>query len=357
MKTTRTTKPGYTFAGVLAFSVARLGHLSYVLPVGQVPRRASAVAELGVVRRFARNHQQTYLMNLIRSCFLASFLGLSPSAWAYAPAVDSQVTSNPGGPEQHAASVQFGPLQDQISAVETYGGIATSATSTTGISLITLPQYPGLTFVTTGAFDLSTSISGGQADHGSTYSGLTRESVWRFDALTPALIGTQGTFSVTFQYSSDRYVVAGNGFGESSFGLSVDRSGRGGNLIPSHYINTASTTPMHDSVVNAQASYSGGFTFGQAFNFNWSVYEAAAGGGGTSTQMTAALWKMEVTDAGGQPLSRFSDYEWHEDIGGGSLYSVASAEMVPEPGSAILLLSGTLLFFRRPTRTHHGRNA
>lgn len=264
------------------------------------------------------------------------------------PAQAAQVTStihvlagSNGNFPGDQVSAAIGPVQDQRS-VNSAAESASGRTQTDGISLITLPQHPGLTFVHTAAFVAESEKHG---DAGGASVTLAREGRWRFDPLVPELVGVNGSVRFTIQYSWDYDLVTG---GQAQ----TDLSWRGQGLDT--HTNALGSNHDESKSDDGSASWTSrlfGISFGNAIDFTW---ELTARSGSSTNQATphstntsiAELQRAEVFNNSGQLLTRFVDYDWIEVIDGVS-YAAASAEMVPEPSSAALLGLGVLFISLR----------
>lgn len=238
-------------------------------------------------------------------------------------AAAGQIVTN-SSPRISASANQ--PVYDADSLAAS-GGTASATTGTEGISLITLPQHPGETFVYTAPFAATSSANAGSWINGQseTLSGtsvLRRDCRWRIDSLSPGRDGTQGTIVLTFRYSLNLVAHEING---ALFSLRVNNGNNGtldriaaatsGTIYPN---GTALFVPELVTVSENNGLWSAiavPFTFGAPFDLSWTLTSGSGAGhptGYTTSSTSAQLWKVEVRDANGQLLTRYSDYEWFE---------------------------------------------
>lgn len=246
------------------------------------------------------------------------------------------------------ASAAAGPVEDQ-QLTTLNGQQASSGTSTSGITYVTIPKYPGRVFVVTGSFAVwSTALlrpNPLNIGKSSVDSGVRRDGRWRFDAISSPLLGTGGSFQMTFRISRSAIFSIPYDWVSTQTALDFYKTNGAVQSVALFDNNGASGSQSDTQLfTTTRIPFE---RFGQTFDYFWRVKCAAQSSsfnGEAKSSMVTELLQLTVFDAIGNHLTRFVDYEWYEEIGnqsgGFNAWSVASGEMIDPTTSIRLAASG-----------------
>lgn len=281
----------------------------------------------------------------MKTSLLLIMLAAAVLPCAQAELATSRLDIYAGHEEIRTKSSSYGSVEDQKSLNEN-GQFVLAQTVTPGLSFAPLPQFPnGGTFIVTDLFtsraEASQSIpqSSGSA---SAISSLQRSALWSFNALNPSFNGAQGSIRFKFKYSWAQRVqgtdtaslnlgfVISDDLGDAVAGDAFSQTlpGTGG-------LTSSSGTAFWTSVPIP-------FQFGVPLSMEWTLSDVAGVTNGPDwyciAKGSAELWDAEVFDAAGNPLVRFSDYDWIEFTGTQNTpYPVATSMMLPPPTAFVAI--------------------